>query len=93
MDSTIQVVGMTTNSNRHPIHNYRTDSHHEERNDYIPRGHRYRTADDVQSRLGINDGWLLRYIPSATQETTLGTRISHIFRSYGNYFWYPVTPD
>ena len=69
MDSTIQVVGMTTNSNRHPIHNYRTDSHHEERNDYIPRGHRYRTADDVQSRLGINDGWLLRYIPSATQET------------------------
>ena len=69
MDSTIQVVGMTTNSNRHPIHNYRTDSHHEERNDYIPRGHRYRTADDVQSRLGINDGWLLRYIPSTTQET------------------------
>ena len=60
---------MTTNSNRHPIHNYRTDSHHEERNDYIPRGHRYRTADDVQSRLGINDGWLLRYIPSTTQET------------------------
>ena len=24
---------------------------------------------------------------------TLGTRISHIFRSYGNYFWSPVTPD
>ena len=27
------------------------------------------------------------------QRITLGTRISHIFRSYGNYFWSPVTPD
>ena len=28
-----------------------------------------------------------------SERSTLGTRISHIFRSYGNYFWYPVTPD
>ena len=28
-----------------------------------------------------------------TALSTLGTRISNIFRLYGNYFWPPVTPD
>ena len=33
-------------------------------------------------------------IPTETTlNTSLGTRISHIFRSYGNYFLSPVTPD
>ena len=65
----MQVVGMTTHSNRHPVRNYRTDSRHEEGNYYSSHGHGYRIFDDVAYRLGVNDGWLLRYGLSAADET------------------------
>ena len=52
----MQVVGMKTHSNRHPVRNYRTDSRHEEENDYVPHRYGYRTADGIEYRLGVNDG-------------------------------------
>ena len=60
---------MTTNFNRYHVHDYRNDSRHEERNDYFPHGHGYRIVDDVAFRLGINDGWIVWYVPSAGEET------------------------
>lgn len=65
----MQAICMTTKSNHHPVYNYRTDYRHEEGNNCVPYGHRYRTADDIEIKLGVNDGSLLRYIPSATEET------------------------
>ena len=65
----MQVVGMTTHSNRHPVRNYRTDSRHEEEDDYVPHRYEYRTADGVECRLGVNDGWILRYGSNTTEET------------------------
>ena len=65
----MQVVGMTTKSNDHPMYNYRSDSRHEEGNEYVSYKYGYRIADDNESRLGVNDGYLLRYGPSTTEET------------------------
>ena len=39
LESAMQAVDMTTNSNHHPVHNYRTDSHYEEGNEYVPHGY------------------------------------------------------
>ena len=39
----------------------------------------------------LNEGTIM--LGSSKKFGSLGTRISHIFRSYGNYFWSPVTPD
>ena len=68
-ESATQVVGITANFNRHPVHNYRTDSRHEEGNYYASHRHGYRTFDDVAYRLGVNDGWILRYGLSEADET------------------------
>jgi len=69
LESATQVVGITANFNRHPVHNYRTDSRHEEGNYYASHRHGYRTFDDVAYRLGVNDGWILRYGLSEADET------------------------
>ena len=55
-ESAMQAMDMTMNFNRHPVHNYRTNFCHEEGNDHVPYGYGYRTADDIEERLGINDG-------------------------------------
>ena len=65
----MQVVGITTKTNHRPMYNYRSDSRHEEENEYVSYEYGYRTADDIESRLGVNDGYLLRYGPSTTEET------------------------
>ena len=52
----MQAMDMTMNFNRHPVYNYRTNFCHEEGNDHVPYGYGYRTADDIEERLGINDG-------------------------------------
>ena len=55
-ESAMQAMDMTMNFNRHPVHNYRTNFCHEEGHDHVPYWYGYRTADDIEGRLGSNDG-------------------------------------